>query len=116
MLTLSFQIANVYTVDCIERYRYKLKLRGVQRQVDFNKPFDTCKLPDAERILILPDRRILALHATCARVAHLSGAAEFLDQLAFDIEETQVLLEDGSSAELLDAMLGPFTSFSNAIP
>ena len=33
-----------------------------------------------------PDPQLLALHATCTRVAHMSGAAKFLDQLQWDGE------------------------------
>ncbi|KAJ3900995.1 hypothetical protein F5879DRAFT_808126, partial [Lentinula edodes] len=31
--------------------------------------------------LELPDSSLLALHAVCARVAHISGAAEYFDEL-----------------------------------
>jgi hypothetical protein len=57
----------------------------------------------------LPEPRLLALHATCARVAHMSGAAEFLDQLRWDAEETRVLAFDGSSARLLSDLMSPFS-------
>ena len=56
----------------------------------------------------LPDPQLLALHATCARVAHMSGAAEFLDRLQWDAEETKVLAFDGSSAALLSNLISPF--------
>jgi len=38
-----------------------------------------------------PDPQLLALHAMCARVAHMSGAAEFFDWLEWDAEETNVI-------------------------
>ena len=56
-----------------------------------------------------PDPLLLALHATCARVAHMSGAAEFLDRLERDTEEIKVLTFDGSSAPLLGNLMSPFT-------
>ncbi|KAF8130726.1 hypothetical protein EV363DRAFT_1450500 [Boletus edulis] len=34
-----------------------------------------------------PHPSLLALHATCARVAHMSGATEFFDQIEWDAEE-----------------------------
>ncbi|KAF8120382.1 hypothetical protein EV363DRAFT_1190685, partial [Boletus edulis] len=34
-----------------------------------------------------PHPLLLALHATCARVAHMSGATEFFDQIEWDAEE-----------------------------
>ena len=39
-----------------------------------------------------PDSQLLALHAACARVAHMSGAAEFFNELERDAEETEVLV------------------------
>ena len=37
----------------------------------------------------------------CCRVAHMSGAAEYLDKLICDMEELHVLAEDGTSADML---------------
>ncbi|KAJ7710972.1 hypothetical protein B0H17DRAFT_914470 [Mycena rosella] len=54
----------------------------------------------------LPDPRLLALHAVCARVAHMSGAAEVLDEFDRDVEEMGVLAADGSSINTLNLMLG----------
>jgi len=61
--------------------------------------------------LRLPDPRLLALHAACARVAHMSGAAEAFDKFECDVEDTRVLAFefDGSSARLLDHFLTPFS-------
>ena len=50
-----------------------------------------------------PDPLLLALHAICARVAHMSGAAEFFNQR--DAEEIDVLAFDESSAPLLSNLL-----------
>ncbi|KAG9021077.1 hypothetical protein FS837_007589 [Tulasnella sp. UAMH 9824] len=49
----------------------------------------------------LPDPRYLALHAACAKVVHQSGIAKMLDKLLEDLERTNVLSSDGSSASLL---------------
>jgi hypothetical protein len=51
--------------------------------------------------LPLPNPRYLALHAACARVAHLSGAGKYIDAFYRDVETTLVLAKDGSSAKLL---------------
>lgn len=56
-----------------------------------------------------PDPRLLALHAICARVAHMSGAVNFFDQLEWDVDEMNVLASDGSSAPLLDSLISPFS-------
>lgn len=53
--------------------------------------------------LALPDSGLLALHAVCARVAHMSGAAEYFDELEWDREETMVLTE--GKLTLLDNLL-----------
>ncbi|KAJ7044743.1 hypothetical protein C8F04DRAFT_942092 [Mycena alexandri] len=57
--------------------------------------------------LPLPEPRLLALHAVCVRVAHMSGAAQALDDLDRDVEDTLVLARDGASANLLDMKLSP---------
>ena len=45
------------------------------------------------------------MHAACAKVAHLSGAREYIDTVDRDIDTTRVLARDGSSARVLvDAM------------
>ena len=56
----------------------------------------------------LPDPRLLALHAACARAVRMSGAAEVIDEFERDVEETRVLASDGSSARLLDHLITPF--------
>ncbi|KXN80870.1 hypothetical protein AN958_07071 [Leucoagaricus sp. SymC.cos] len=49
----------------------------------------------------LPDPRKLAIHAACAQVIHLSGAAEHLEKILQELEMTQVLETDGRSAHIL---------------
>ncbi|KAH8804095.1 hypothetical protein DL96DRAFT_1474827 [Flagelloscypha sp. PMI_526] len=44
----------------------------------------------------LPHPKLIALRASCARVAHLSGAAEQIDNMYRELEETDVLSEDGN--------------------
>ncbi|KAH8828744.1 hypothetical protein DL96DRAFT_1595475 [Flagelloscypha sp. PMI_526] len=54
----------------------------------------------------LPSPELLALHATCAQVAHLSGAGERVDRILEDLESMGVLAENGAPAEhLYHAML-----------
>ncbi|KDQ09867.1 hypothetical protein BOTBODRAFT_178609 [Botryobasidium botryosum FD-172 SS1] len=61
-------------------------------------------------LLPLPDPRYLAHHAACARVAHMSGIAEYIDQYFQDVEGSDVLAADGSSADWLCMRLGRFVS------
>ncbi|KXN92709.1 hypothetical protein AN958_06987 [Leucoagaricus sp. SymC.cos] len=60
--------------------------------------------------LMLPDPSLIAVRAACARVANLSGAAEQADQILRDLEDTTVLADDGSMAELLSSRLSTLTS------
>ncbi|CAA7265221.1 unnamed protein product [Cyclocybe aegerita] len=60
--------------------------------------------PDPER-LPLPDPRYLAVHVACARVAHMSGAAEYIHKVLRDMEETDVLRNDGPSDALYHALV-----------
>lgn len=55
--------------------------------------------------LELPDPRYLRLHATICRVAHMSGAPEYLDLYDYEQEERGVLARDGTSADFLKARL-----------
>jgi hypothetical protein len=57
-----------------------------------------------------PHPRLLALHAVCARVAYMSGAAEFLDELYREAEDMKVLASDGSSDPLLGNLTSPFAA------
>ncbi|KAK0435624.1 hypothetical protein EV421DRAFT_1221034 [Armillaria borealis] len=52
-----------------------------------------------------PPRSVLALHATCAKVAQFSGAAKYIDKQDRVMEDLGVLAEDGSSAEALSSAL-----------
>lgn len=53
----------------------------------------------------LPSPSLLAIRAACSRVAHMSGAAEHVDQILRDLEDTPVMAEDGGSAHLLESRL-----------
>lgn len=49
----------------------------------------------------MPSKRYLTLHAACAKVANMSGAAEYLDELHRKREEGTVFANDGSDALIL---------------
>jgi hypothetical protein len=53
----------------------------------------------------LPSSKLLALHATCARVAHMSGAAEYLNFCDREREFAPELKADGSMAMVLEEAL-----------
>ncbi|KAK7047843.1 hypothetical protein VNI00_006171 [Paramarasmius palmivorus] len=55
----------------------------------------------------LPDPKLLALHATCARVAHMSGVAKVLNEWDRDLDEKKVLAADGSDMDMFKyALMG----------
>jgi len=69
--------------------------------VTFTTP-DEVKLP-------VPSPEYLAIHAACAKVAHLSGAGEHIDKILREMEDTKVLSKDGASAEILEHALLPLS-------
>jgi len=68
----------------------------------------TFTTPDPEK-LPLPSPEYLGLHAACCRVANLSGAGEHIDRILREMEDIQVLSQDGTSAEVLQYALWPFS-------
>ncbi|KAJ4488738.1 hypothetical protein C8J55DRAFT_423240 [Lentinula edodes] len=50
----------------------------------------------------LPDPKLLAFHAAACRVAHLSGATEYMEEILRDFERLNVLAEDGGSLAILE--------------
>jgi hypothetical protein len=66
--------------------------------------FVTFSTSDPEHLPV-PSPDLLALHATCCKVAHLSGAAEYIDKNWDDLDETGVLAYDGSSGDILNHKL-----------
>ncbi|KEP47309.1 hypothetical protein V565_160520 [Rhizoctonia solani 123E] len=81
-------------------YTIRKRFPGYRQELPQTVHFTT-STPD----LPLPNPRYLALHAACARVVHLSGASEAISSIIRKMEQTPVLSEDGSSAELLEIML-----------
>ncbi|KAF8550034.1 hypothetical protein OG21DRAFT_1420364 [Imleria badia] len=60
--------------------------------------------PDPENLPV-PACELLALHATCCKVAHLSGAAEYIDEIYRDADKLDVLSADGTSGDVLNYVL-----------
>ena len=83
-----------------EENKYKVEgknpfhLRSYPEYVTFTTP-DRVKFP-------LPSPTYLAIHAACAKVAHLSGAAECIDKFYRDMEDGKTLNSDGASASILE--------------
>ncbi len=56
--------------------------------------------PDPECFPV-PSPELLGLHAVCCKVAHMSGAAEYLDKYDYDMDHLDVLNPDGTSSGVL---------------
>ena len=78
-----------------------------RKQVKFEIPAEVIADYEARHLPLpsLPDPDLIALHAACARVAYLSGAAEHFDRVQEESEDIYVLASDGGSADLLSSLL-----------
>jgi hypothetical protein len=78
------------------------KLEAAQPWILYGHPeFVTFTTPDQDKLPV-PSPTYLAIHAACAKVAHLSGAAECIAKLHRDMEECMTLHPDGASASMLE--------------
>ncbi|KAJ3712859.1 hypothetical protein C8R42DRAFT_615201 [Lentinula raphanica] len=95
--------------DCLEIYFEETDTVNCYRVIAFDTRIQeprTVTLTTPDPVLYpLPDPKLLALHATCAKVAHLSGAGEYLDKIDYDEETIGVLATDGGSFEVLNQAL-----------
>jgi len=53
----------------------------------------------------IPSPTYLAIHAACAKVAHLSGAAECINKFYRDMEDGMILDPNEASAEMLECAI-----------
>ncbi len=56
--------------------------------------------PDPD-LLPVPSPELLELHAVCSKVAHMSGATDYLDEFDRDMDGLDVLAFDGTSSAVL---------------
>ncbi|KAI5993318.1 hypothetical protein EDD15DRAFT_2439690, partial [Pisolithus albus] len=96
---MDFDTLRIYFTATEVPNRYKLQ--AFHRIYLCQRPrYVTFSTPDADKYP-LPDPTYLAIHAACAKVAHLSGAAEHIQKVLERMEGTLVLAEDGGSSEFL---------------
>jgi len=98
---------NTYNV-CAHNPMFFVRVMGApRRQVTFTVDPDVeaaCKA-NGKPVPALPSPALLAIRAACSRVAHMAGAAEQVDQILRDLEQTPVMAEDGTTADLLTSRL-----------
>jgi len=58
----------------------------------------------------LPNPEYLHIHACVCKVAHMSGAADYIDYIFREMEDIGVLAEDGASMDVLDGALSFLTN------
>jgi len=79
---------------------YKLEAAHSYTIQDYPK-IVTFTTPDQDKLPV-PSPNYLAIHAACAKVAHLSGAAGCIDQFYRDMDDSKTLVPDGASASMLE--------------
>ena len=65
--------------------------------------FQTYTLPNGKEIEP-PSPQLIALHAACAKIAHMSGAAEHLEETFRDTEPIPVMTAPNAADELVHAL------------
>ncbi|KAJ3576489.1 hypothetical protein NP233_g397 [Leucocoprinus birnbaumii] len=65
--------------------------------------------------LPVPSPELLALHATCCKVAQMSGASEHIDKVYDELDKTGVLAYDGTSGDILSYKLLSLTGSSTCL-
>ncbi|KXN92359.1 hypothetical protein AN958_08374, partial [Leucoagaricus sp. SymC.cos] len=85
-------------------YRVRVLDPGVAPLMTF-PPAHIITFTSTDPHLPLPNPKYLRLHAAVCRIAHLSGAAGYLDLEDREVERLGVLARDGSSADLLASRL-----------
>jgi len=98
---LTQEVTKSNTQGYLNSYRFRKSYPLAENISDGSVITFTSANPD----LPLPDRRYLGLHAACAKIAHASGAAEAINWYMRDLENTNVLAEDGSSTKTLEHAL-----------
>ncbi|CAE6460738.1 hypothetical protein ACGC1H_005326 [Rhizoctonia solani] len=111
ILTLRSDIHNVFD----QLLLWLDPVEGQANTYNVRRKFPTLCYPEVPPIvsfspdsgLPTPDPQYLALHAACARVVHLSGAAEAIDSYLRNAQRKKVLSHDALPAdiELLDVLL-----------
>jgi len=100
---------NTYIVAMAEKDRDLLQLLSPRprNSVTFKINPDCVALCKEKGVELpeLPSRDLIGLRAACARVAHMSGAAEYIEMIYRDERVTKVMANDGSTGELLTSLI-----------
>ncbi|KAF5376150.1 hypothetical protein D9615_007748 [Tricholomella constricta] len=109
----AFDRLKFYLEATSQKDRYEAKFFGPIPLRDARQ-FVTFTTKDPE-YLPVPAPELLALHATCCKVAHLSGAAEWIDMVYRDADEIGVLAPDGTSGDVLGYALSSLSNHTVSV-
>jgi hypothetical protein len=105
-LEATSSLASVFSIMALIGYRVAIEREGSLRsQTIHSTPHSEYVSFRHPEHLPVPAPELLALHTTCCKVAHLSGAAEYIDRVYRDAERMGVLASDGTSGDTLSYAL-----------
>ncbi|KAF9460298.1 hypothetical protein BDZ94DRAFT_1378022, partial [Collybia nuda] len=101
-----FERLELWFEETSTEHQYNIGAIDPEEVFEFSRLPRQVKFETEHHNMALPSSIYLKLHAVCAKIAHLSGAGEYIEKFQRDLEQTDVLASDGSSTELLhDALL-----------
>ncbi|KAI9436374.1 hypothetical protein F5148DRAFT_1380312 [Russula earlei] len=104
-----FDRLELYFEATSQKDHYEVKFYG--RVPPNFQQFVTFSTRDPEHLPV-PSPELLSLHATCCKVAKLSGSAEYIDRVYRDADEMDVLAPDGASGDVLSYLLSSLSNYS----
>lgn len=90
---------DTYDVKCVVGPEYFHRIgQGLKARITF----EACEVED--KTIPPPNPRLLAVHAACAQIAQMSGAAEYINEFFRDDDEISVMTQPGAAHELTRAL------------
>ncbi|CDO71725.1 hypothetical protein BN946_scf184920.g9 [Trametes cinnabarina] len=91
-------VCDTYNVCHADGFGPAIRAAAIKPQVTFRSVVDKGKEIHA------PDPRIIELHAACAKIAHMSGAAELLREFYMDMDSIAVMTQPHAAYKLTRAL------------
>ncbi|KAI9509931.1 hypothetical protein F5148DRAFT_1011536 [Russula earlei] len=104
-----FDQLELYFEATSQKDHYEVKCYGLMPPLF--QQFVAFSTTDPEHLPV-PSPELLAFHATCCKVANLSGAAEYIDRVYRDADEMGVLASDGASGDVLGYLLSSLSNYT----
>ncbi|KAF8872013.1 hypothetical protein CPB84DRAFT_1899544 [Gymnopilus junonius] len=100
---MDFNTLKVWFLATTEKEKYKLEAADSYVLCDYLE-YVTFFMPDPVNLPV-PSPAYLMIHPACAKVSHLSGAAECIDKFYQDMDDSMTLDPNGASVETLEHTL-----------